>query len=65
MPIERAGRQVAVQRDAAIDGDEDDRERQRPGQQELQVVAGRSGQRAAEQVGEHEREQHGDADDVA
>jgi hypothetical protein len=41
-PIEGPRRSVPVQRDAAVDGDEDDRQGQHSWQQELQVVARRA-----------------------
>ncbi|HEX5296709.1 MAG TPA: hypothetical protein VFW50_06960 [Streptosporangiaceae bacterium] len=64
-PVEYPGGEVRVEGDAAVDGDEHDGERERAGQQELQVTMRRAGQRTAEQVGEQQREQHRDAGDVA
>jgi hypothetical protein len=62
-----AGRQtgnVRVQVDAGVDGNQQDAEDERPWQQGLQILAGRTREGAAEQVREHHGEQDRDEDRV-
>jgi len=54
------GGQVPVEGDAAVGGEEQHGQGEAAGQQELQVGMGRPGERVAEQVGEHQREQQRD-----
>ena len=50
--------------DPGVHGDQQHGHHQRAGQDELKVAAGGSGQRAAEEVGEHQREHDRDGDHV-
>ena len=77
-PTIGAGRQTGIERkrskapvdrsrvevDAAVDGDEDDGEHERARAAGTASSAGGAGQRSAEQVGEHQREQARGPDDV-